>query len=261
MFIYKEEWINMYRVVGGVQNYSWGKVGRESSVSLFCGKWDEGVPYAEYWLGTHKSLPSVVEGGALLSERTGDLPFLFKVLSIAKPLSIQLHPSKLQAECLHAQSPQLYPDDNYKPEMCVAKSKMRILIGFRPVLEMDSFLSLTPELGNIVGENDLRTQLSNLYKDESLTRAFIKQYCARVSSGLYYGLNSHYPEDIGVFFAMFMNYVELNEGEAVVIDAGVPHCYLEGECFEAMVCSDNVVRAGLTPKPKDVRTLLEVTET
>lgn len=249
----------LHKVIGGVQNYAWGKVGRESGVCLFYDKCETELPYAEYWLGTHKSMPSTIRG-ALLSERTGELPYLFKILSIAKPLSIQLHPSKPQAESLHSQNPQLYPDNNYKPEMCIAKSKMRLLIGFRPVSEMNSFLASTPELLNIVGDNDLQTQLSNLYKDESQTRASIQEYCSRINSGLYCELNSHYPEDPGIFFAMFMNYIELNIGEAVVIHAGVPHCYLEGDCFEAMACSDNVVRAGLTPKPKDVRTLLEVTE-
>ena len=34
-----------------------------------------------------------------------------------------------------------------------------------------------------------------------------------------------------------------------------PHAYLSGDCVECMANSDNVVRAGLTPKFKDVKTL------
>jgi mannose-6-phosphate isomerase len=38
----------------------------------------------------------------------GNLPFLFKVLSIEKALSIQSHPDKRTAEVLHAKSPDIY---------------------------------------------------------------------------------------------------------------------------------------------------------
>lgn len=38
----------------------------------------------------------------------GNLPFLFKVLSIQKALSIQSHPDKQTAEKLHAEHPDIY---------------------------------------------------------------------------------------------------------------------------------------------------------
>lgn len=38
----------------------------------------------------------------------------------------------------------------------------------------------------------------------------------------------------------------------------LPHAYLSGDCIECMACSDNVVRAGLTPKLIDVPTLCEM---
>lgn len=77
-------------------------------------------------MGTHPSLPSkdtetqrtlldlVQDNQALLSTEIferygGKLPFLFKVLSIRKALSIQAHPNKKLAEQLHAQDPQNYP--------------------------------------------------------------------------------------------------------------------------------------------------------
>ena len=77
-------------------------------------------------MGTHPSLPSkdvetqrslldlVQDNQALLSsgvsERFGNkLPFLFKVLSIRKALSIQAHPNKKLAEQLHAKDPKNYP--------------------------------------------------------------------------------------------------------------------------------------------------------
>ena len=36
------------------------------------------------------------------------------------------------------------------------------------------------------------------------------------------------------------------------------HAYLSGDCIECMANSDNVVRAGLTPKFKDVERLLDM---
>jgi mannose-6-phosphate isomerase len=77
-------------------------------------------------MGTHPSLPSkdletqrtllelVQENQALLSADIAQryenrLPFLFKVLSINKALSIQAHPNKKLAEQLHAKDPKNYP--------------------------------------------------------------------------------------------------------------------------------------------------------
>lgn len=42
------------------------------------------------------------------------------------------------------------------------------------------------------------------------------------------------------------------------LEANVPHAYLKGDCVECMACSDNTVRAGLTPKFIDVSTLCEM---
>lgn len=77
-------------------------------------------------MGTHPSLPSkdletkrtlldlFQENKALLSTDIAEryenkLPFLFKVLSINKALSIQAHPNKKLAEQLHANDPKNYP--------------------------------------------------------------------------------------------------------------------------------------------------------
>ena len=77
-------------------------------------------------MGTHPSLPSkdvetqrslldLVQGNqALMSPEInkryeGKLPFLFKVLSIQKALSIQAHPNKKLAEKLHENDPKNYP--------------------------------------------------------------------------------------------------------------------------------------------------------
>lgn len=68
-------------------------------------------------------------------------------------------------------------------------------------------------------------------------------------------LEKQYPGDVGVLAAFFFNYVKLNPGEALYVGANEPHAYLSGDCIECMATSDNVVRAGLTPKYRDVETL------
>src|ERR1700750_3492329 len=120
-------------------------------------------------MGTHPSNPSrdVESGNTLLeliqqnnmlmtaevSQRYGNkLPFLFKVLSINKALSIQAHPNKKLAEQLHARDSKNYPDDNHKPEMTIAITPFDGLCGFRPLTEISHFFSTVRALKKLVGE-------------------------------------------------------------------------------------------------------------
>jgi mannose-6-phosphate isomerase len=68
-------------------------------------------------------------------------------------------------------------------------------------------------------------------------------------------LNSQFPGDIGLFVQFFLNYVKLDIGEGMFLKADDIHAYLSGDVIECMASSDNVVRAGFTPKFKDVDTL------
>lgn len=68
-------------------------------------------------------------------------------------------------------------------------------------------------------------------------------------------LEKQYPNDVGVLAALLLNHVKLEPGDGLYIGANEPHAYLYGECIECMAASDNVVRAGLTPKYMDVKTL------
>ena len=96
--------------------------------------------FQQFWMGTHPNGPSKVLAGEkemLLSEWIdakldvlggtvketfdGKLPFLFKVLSVNKALSIQAHPNKSHAEMLHSKRPEIYKDPNHKPEMAIGK--------------------------------------------------------------------------------------------------------------------------------------------
>ena len=88
----------------------------------------------------------------MAKEFNGQLPFLFKVLSINKALSIQAHPTKSHAEQLHKMAPDKYPDPNHKPEMLIVLKDFEGFCGFRPFDEIRCFLSSVPELQAVVGQ-------------------------------------------------------------------------------------------------------------
>ncbi|KAI5793063.1 mannose-6-phosphate isomerase [Geopyxis carbonaria] len=302
-----------------------GKIGKDSAAARFAAATEESgfsiqedKPYAELWMGTHPSNPSkdissgrtllelVSENqalmGATISERyEKKLPFLFKVLSIQKALSIQAHPDKKLAERLRAEDPKNYPDDNHKPEMTIAITPFDGFCGFRPLAEIVSFLQEFPELRAVCGESNSdafiaavsgkesasdeatvaanKAALKNLFEGlMTASESDIKTHAASLASsaeanpdtfgGSQHGgaelsalitrLNSQFPNDIGLFCAFLLNYVKLQPGEAMFLQANVPHAYLSGDIIECMAASDNVVRAGFTPKFKDVKNLVQM---
>lgn len=111
-----------------------------------------------------------------------ELPFLFKVLSIEDPLSLQAHPNKKFAEYLHSEFPNIYKDPNHKPEMAIAISdKFYMLYGFlsvknakilcdflltNQIFQSQNFVSseFISLLHSFMNEKDEKTSY-NLYKD------------------------------------------------------------------------------------------------
>lgn len=71
-------------------------------------------------------------------------------------------------------------------------------------------------------------------------------------------LNEQYPGDIGIFCTFLLSHLKLSPGEAIFLGANEPHAYLSGDAVECMAASDNVVRAGLTPKRRDVEVLVDM---
>ncbi|KAJ4443892.1 hypothetical protein ANN_05679 [Periplaneta americana] len=146
-----------------VQQYAWGKQGRQSEAALLNSSGDpdflidDDMYYAELWMGTHSNGPSVLKGssqklsewikahpeslGEFVIQKFGiNLPFLFKVLSVNQALSIQAHPDKKHAEQLHMENPDVYKDPNHKPELAIALTPFEALCGFRPIEEIKHFL-------------------------------------------------------------------------------------------------------------------------
>ncbi|KAH0562478.1 Mannose-6-phosphate isomerase [Trichoglossum hirsutum] len=272
-------------------------------------------------MGTHPSLPSrdvvtqrtlldlVQDNNALISPEIvkiyGEkLPFLFKVLSINKALSIQAHPDKKLAEQLHEKDSKNYPDDNHKPEMAIAVTPFEGLCGFRPLAEISHFLSTVASLRGLVGDSaaakfestvkghETSEDVADVEKNKAALREVFKSLTnathdavasaakelvasakqegdgfagggCQSSTGkelaeLVERLDAQFPGDIGLFILFFLNYVKLEPGEGMFLQANVPHAYLSGDIIECMASSDNVVRAGFTPKFKDASTLISM---
>ncbi|KAF2882815.1 hypothetical protein ILUMI_23327 [Ignelater luminosus] len=289
-----------------IQTYDWGKIGTESKVAslykIANPEFEIGndTPYAELWMGTHtngpsenkltgESLSSVLNshpeylGEPVREKFDNQLPFLFKLLSINKALSIQAHPAKQHAELLHREQPNIYKDPNHKPELAIALTPFEALCGFRPINEIQNFVKNVRELRAIIGtdtaERFLTTEdgagtkeiLKECFKNmmtcsqDQITEQ-LKQMLQKFSffdeekrnsqlAPLVERLYSQFPNDVGCFAVYFLNYLKLKPLEALYLGPNEPHAYLYGECVECMACSDNVVRAGLTPKYKDVETL------
>lgn len=148
----------MHPLRGTVQPYAWGMVGSSSLVAQLASKSSSVVatqPYAEYWMGTHPKGESHLldqKETSLKSYLGGDLPFLFKVLSVETALSIQAHPNKEHARVLHKANPKEYPDDNHKPEMAIALTEFECLCAFRPYKEIDAFLKQYEHLRILCGK-------------------------------------------------------------------------------------------------------------
>ena len=266
-------------------NYAWGKPASKSLVAKFIGRTeDKGQKYAELWMGTHKKAPSLVQstGKPLCEEISGDLPFLLKVLSVDKALSIQLHPTKKEAPGLHAAFPQHYPDSNHKPEMAIALTEFEGLCGFKPLIEIlenirnhdELHHDLSPDLFDIIQgktrlnvENEtsfIKKLFTELIQLPSSADKILKKVTGLASLSpsdkLFQRIHSQHPGDRGLVCIYLLNHVILQPGECMFLGANKIHAYFSGDCVECMACSDNVVRAGLTGKFIDVDRLIAMVD-
>jgi mannose-6-phosphate isomerase len=215
-----------------------------------------------------------------------ELPFLFKVIAAAEPLSIQAHPDHDQAregwarenaEGIPVDAPRRnYRDPNHKPELVCALTPFSTLKGFRRPDDLARHLEpiAGPELDREVGRlgrernaaalRALFTRLMTLEADEKeavLSRA-LAEAAERGPDDRAWAwverLLARYPGDVGTLSPLYLNLVTLAPEEALFLPAGELHTYLEGTALEIMANSDNVLRGGLSPKNVDVPELLGI---
>ena len=299
----------IYRLTGQVQHYAWG--GKSYIASLIGFNSAKDQPCAEWWLGAHPSAPSEIDNagnkqsliqflsqnptalGQASRQQFGDeLPYLLKILDVEKPLSIQLHPTKAQAEkgfeaenakgVSLTDSTRTYKDRNHKPEMMIALSDFWLLHGFKIKSQILATLNVRPSLQPLA-EKLGKQSLAEFYADVMLAdQSTLANWLLPIievnqqpyKNGELTLDNPDYwvlytmeamaisPEklDAGLVCFYLFNIVHLKEGEGIFQDAGIPHAYLRGQNVELMACSDNVIRGGLTPKYVDIAELLKIVD-
>jgi mannose-6-phosphate isomerase len=193
-----------------------------------------------------------------------------------------------------------YQDEFHKPELVYALTRFEGMAGFRDVAKSSEILRLfdLPWLDSVAddlhagppaetlhavvtamlatGGDVLADRLVDLGKAacaaeerahrsrlpgvrRSRERTSVEREAVRVFAQTA-ALADRYPADPGVLVTLLLNHVVLSPGEAMFLDAGVIHAYTSGFGVEIMASSDNVVRAGLTPKHVDVAELLDIAD-
>jgi mannose-6-phosphate isomerase len=285
-----------------IRPYAWGS---RYGIAEFQGRAAPSAgPEAELWMGAHPSAPSGLERagrvttldsviaadpaaelGARCVARFGPrLPFLLKVLAADRALSIQVHPSRAQAQAgFRAENERglppgdparNYPDDWPKPELLYAVTPFEVLAGLRPradaarvlrALEVGPLRPLVARLEAASDDRVLADVLASVlqWPAPGELAAEVARACAGLG-GLPYAaaarVAADFPGDPGVVALLLMRHTVLQPGQAVYMPAGGLHAYLRGTGIEVLANSDNVVRAGLTGKHVDVPELLRLVD-
>jgi len=287
------------RLKNTTMHYTWGSKHRLQA--LFNIEQQNNLPQAEVWMGAHPKAPSIVQlktgnnvpldqlmrrhSEAIIGRATSQFPFLLKLLSAEKPLSIQVHPNKKQAEegfnrenikgvpinALHRN----YRDNNHKPELIYAVTPFKALCGFRPIHEIGYYISIlieekinlpfflkrfratTDELRLIFVWMLSMTQSEKKEIIDQIITLAQKKTDDQVFQTILQ-LHKHYPEDSAILAPFWLNIIQLNPGEALFLDTGHLHAYLQGTGIELMVSSDNVLRGGLTSKHIDISEISQI---
>jgi mannose-6-phosphate isomerase class I len=224
-----------------VKTYDWGMPTQDSIASLFVKDETTYDKIAELWWGH----PSVIVRDTL---ETIDITYLFKLLFVDKPLSLQAHPTMEQI----LEYP-VFPDAMQKPEIIIALTQFEALSGF---LSVDQIIQRILKIPPLYPYKNFQMLFS--VSDIDALIGAVREYALNFSSTdvscrIFLSLLELYPSgDPAVFCPFYMNYVSLEAGQALIIPASHPHCYLSGQGVECMPPSDNVVRCGLTTKPRDI---------
>jgi mannose-6-phosphate isomerase len=290
---------------GAIKNYAWGS--RTFLAALRGEAAPSTEPEAELWMGAHHAGPAQVRMGerwvsldqaiardpggflgASSVERFGvEAPFLLKILAIARPLSLQVHPDRGQARAGFDRERAAgiplqhgcYRDPRHKPELIVALEPLSVLRGLLDPAEIklrfaeagiDSFASETDRLARR-GSAGMRDFLGAWLGASDGARARLLDEARRAAENATRSgsgpeipaywlarLLELHPEDPAVLAPLVLHLERLAPGEGSFQPPRVLHSYLEGVGIEVMANSDNVVRAGLTSKPVDLAELLEV---
>ncbi|KAK4141913.1 mannose-6-phosphate isomerase [Dichotomopilus funicola] len=286
----------VFQLSGTCNNYPWGKHGHDSLAARLCQKTtpgfqiDDSKPYSELWFGDYPDFPARVLttgealadilarnketllGDKVLTTLDPQLPFLPKILSIAKALPLQIHPDKNLAAQLHAKDPSSFPDPNHKPEIAIALSDFEVFAGFQPLSQIEPLFRHHPALHQFIPADaprpwtntTLRAVIHALLHADPATihqtqHALLHhptptpspsndphQKPPQINTTLLTRLQTQYPSasDPGTLVALTtLNFLTLSPGSALYIPADAPHAYLSGDIVECMARSNNVLNA------------------
>ncbi|WP_067781696.1 mannose-6-phosphate isomerase, class I [Actinomyces vulturis] len=312
----------MLRLTGALQRYDWGS---PTVMPSFLGVPADDKPWAELWFGAHPAGPTMVvpqgcehrifceleetfsseaeshlasiigddpvgQLGSDVVERFGEkLPFLLKVITPGRPLSLQVHPDSARAAQMFKAEDDAgidrlapersYKDANHKPEMVLALTHYEAVAGFRAPRRAGEVLAgldceVAESMRKTLRRNPTRFGIRQVFTEvvsdetkpspgqiEELVNAVrVRQQAGlspspRVDANVV-AMNEAFPGDPGVAASLLLNPVTLQPGEALFVPAGAVHAYISGLGIEVMASSDNVLRAGLTTKHVDVDEML-----
>ncbi|WIY82863.1 mannose-6-phosphate isomerase, class I [Propionimicrobium sp. PCR01-08-3] len=293
----------MHPLTGSIKRYDWGS---HDAIPAILGIEDDGRPLAEYWLGAHPSGPARIDDGVPLDdaisqnpamagdstrlEFEGRLPYLMKLLSAGRPLSLQAHPNRIDAQAGFAREnaeeipldapERTFKDPWDKPELLIALTEFDALAGFRaPEASAELFAGLgicndsqkvfTPLLSRGGRAGLAEVFMNCLVTDDERTAAVTDVVAAAINHVDDEGelgdfartavtLDEHFPGDPSLLAALLLTRHHLKPGEALYLQPGRLHSYLHGTGVEVMGNSDNVLRGGLTSKHIDPSALAQV---
>jgi len=292
-----------------VRNYAWGSHEWIAQIRGMAAPTLE--PEAELWIGSHDADPSLVPNrgplnqviaedpehflGLMATKKFGKaLPFLLKVLAVAEPLSLQVHPTLAQAKAgfiqeneagIHIHSgDRTFVDGNHKPELLVAVSDFYALVGFREISEIIELVGIFVEEGaaglavrileplierptaealhsvirELVGQADDRAFIAEITSAAKKVELKNDKYADIASWFL--KIAKRFPDRPDLAVTLLLNLIHLKPGDSIYVAPGQIHSYLGGLGIEIMSSSDNVVRGGLTPKHVDVPAFLSMVD-
>ena len=280
----------------GIKNYNWGTPG---VLSKFLGLQDSSLLEAEAWFGRHPQSDTIIHDGEKslsfldwLEAKDSSFDLLLKLLSASRPLSIQVHPNEPEAQrgylleqsrgSMTDSQEITFTDPRPKPELIVALSP-----DFRALYGFVSWERLVARLEALVQHGALPSFALDVTRQSAQLRDFLEWVLLNgqsvseatgvlaeaIDSGTLMpnatelGINTDtlervhrgHPGDSGLLLTLAMHHLSLKEGEGLFVAPGTAHAYVKGFGLEVMVPSDNVVRAGLTTKPRHPEAFLEMT--